>query len=328
MRREGWLCVVAALLAAGPASAADREGGDLDAVRQRGVLRHLGIPYAHFVTGSGDGFDVELVRRFAQRLGVEYQFVETDWPEVLGDLTGRRVSPQRPDPERAHAVPIRGDVVATGMTVLPWRARSVVFSSPVFPTQVWVVARADSPLAPIQPSGSLRDDITAVKALLAGRALLGVPETCLDPSLYKLEGTGARPVLRRLRLDEVAPVLIQGEGDLALLDVADAMVALQRYPGKMKVIGPVSTPQSMAVAFRRDAPRLREEFEAFLADIRRDGSYDRLIATYFPEAPVYFRDFFGARADGQAAEPAPERAGGLGERRLPPRGEREPSTPP
>ncbi len=295
MRPRGWLCVVgAALLAAGPARAGDR-GGDLDAIRQRGVLRHLGIPYAQFVTGSGDGFDVELVRRFAQRLGVRYEFVETDWPAVLGDLTGRRVSPQHPDAEGARAVPIRGDVVATGMTVLPWRARSVAFSSPVFPTQVWVVARAESPLVPIQPTGNLKDDIAAVKALLAGRGLLGVPETCLDPSLYKLEGTGVHAVLRQLQLDEVAPALIQGEGDLALLDVADAMVALQRYPGKMKVIGPVSAPQSMAVAFRRDAPRLREEFEAFLADIRRDGTYDRLIATYFPEAPVYFRDFFAKR---------------------------------
>mgnify|MGYP000084292552 CR=1 FL=1 len=28
--------------------------GDLDQVRRDGVLRHLGIPYANFVTGAGD----------------------------------------------------------------------------------------------------------------------------------------------------------------------------------------------------------------------------------------------------------------------------------
>lgn len=283
--------LAAVALLAATARAAD-DGGDLDAIRRRGVLRHLGIPYAQFVTGSGDGLDVELIRRFARRLGVAYQYVETDWPEVLGDLTGRRVSPQHPDPETARPVAIRGDVVATGMTVLPWRSRSVAFSSAVFPTQVWVVARAGSSLSPIRPTGRLQEDIAAVRVLLAGRSVLGVPETCLDPSLYRLEAAGARALLRRLRLDEVAPALIQGEGDLALLDVADAMVALQRYPGKMKVIGPVSDPQSMAVAFRPGSPRLREEFEAFLADIRRDGTYDELIATYFPEAPVYFREFF------------------------------------
>ncbi len=306
------LCGVAAVVVAALA-AAEEPGGDLDAVRRRGVLRHLGIPYAQFVTGSGDGFDVELMRRFALRLGVRYEFIETDWDAVLGDLVGHRVSAQHPDLDGARAVPIRGDVVATGMTVLPWRVRSVAFSTPVFPTQVWVVARADSPVTPIRPSGRLQQDIAAVRARLAGRSLLGVSETCLDPALYKLDGTGVKPLLRRLRLDEVAPALIQGEGDLALLDVADAMVALQRYPGKVKVIGPVSAPQSMAVAFRRDAPRLREEFQAFLADIRRDGTYDALIATYFPEAPVYVREFF---------------AGAAGEGRLPPQGAREPDNPP
>jgi ABC-type amino acid transport substrate-binding protein len=295
MRTAGILLAVAAGAALLAATARADDAGDLDAIRARGVLRHLGIPYAQFVTGSGDGLDVEIVRRFARRLGVEYQFVETDWPDVLGDLTGRRVSPQKPDPEAARRVAIRGDVVATGMTVLPWRARSVVFSSAVFPTQVWVVARANSPVSPIRPTGRLQDDIAEVKGLLAGKSVLGVPETCLDPALYKLEDAGARAMLRRLRLDEVAPAMIQGEGDLALLDVADAMVAMQRYPGKLKVIGPVSVPQSMAVAFRRDAPHLLQEFEAFLEDIRRDGTYDRLVAAYFPEAPIYFREFFARR---------------------------------
>lgn len=283
--------VAAALLAAAGARAAD-EGGDLEAIRRRGVLRHLGIPYANFVTGGGDGFDVELMRRFAAKLGVAYAYVETDWPDAIPDLSGRRVSPRQPDPSAAPAVPIRGDVVATGMTVLPWRTRSVAFSSPVFPTQVWVVARAGSPVAPIKPSGRLQDDISAVKALLREKAVLGVAETCLEPSLYGLERAGARIELRKLRLDEVAPALIQGDGDLALLDVADAMVALQRFPGKVKVIGPISTTQHMSVAFRPGSPRLREAFEQFLAASRRDGSYDALVQAYYPEAPVYFRDFF------------------------------------
>ena len=281
----------AALLAAAGARAAD-DGGDLDAIRKRGVLRHLGIPYANFVTGGGDGFDVELMRQFAAKLGVKYEYVETDWSSAIPDLVGRRVSAKQPDVDAATPAPIRGDVVATGMTVLPWRARSVAFSTAVFPTQVWVVARAGSPLTPIQPSGRLQDDITRVKSLLAGKAVLGVSETCLEPSLYALEKTGAKVQLRKLRLDEVAPALIQGDGDLALLDVADAMVALERFPGKIKVIGPVSPPQTMAVGFRPGAPKLREAFEEFLAAARRDGRYAALVQTYYPEAPVYFQEFF------------------------------------
>jgi ABC-type amino acid transport substrate-binding protein len=259
------------------------------------VLKHLGIPYANFVTGGGDGFDVELMRGFARQLGVRYEFVQAEWRTVFPDLTGRRVSPAAPDLQQAAAAPIRGDVVATGLTVLPWREGVVSFSSPVFPTQVWVVARAESKVQPIAPSSNVQQDIAAVKLLLDGRSVLGVANTCLDPSLYQLEKTKARLVLKNARLDEIAPMMIHGEGELALLDVADAMIALQKWPGKLKVIGPISARQTMGVAFRKDAPRLREAFEAYLAETKRDGTYQRLVRAYFPEAPVYFPDFFAPR---------------------------------
>jgi ABC-type amino acid transport substrate-binding protein len=290
--RPAALCAALALLLPTVSGAGGAEGRDLDAVKRRGVLRHLGIPYANFVTGSGDGFDVELLRLFAARLGVRYEFVETDWRSVLPDLTGREVSPANPDLSRAPPAPVRGDVAANGMTVLPWRETVVSFSSPVFPTQVWVVARAGSSVQPIAPSGTVQQDIRAVKALLAGRSVLGVANTCLDPALYELEKTSARLEMKDARLDEIAPMLIQGKAELALLDVADAMIALQKFPGEVKVIGPVSVPQLMAVAFPREAPRMREAFEAFLEEARRDGTYRRLIHAYFPEAPVYFPDFF------------------------------------
>jgi len=274
------------------ALAADDGGGDLDAILKRGVLRHLGIPYANFVTGGGDGLDVELARGFAASLGVRYEFVETDWPTVLPDLVGRGVSAKQSDPALAPAVPIRGDIIGTGLTVLPWREKSVAFSSVVFPTQVWVVAQAASKVRPIEPTGSVEGDIARVKGLLAKHKLLAVSGTCLDPTLYAIDRTGAVVELKKVRLDEVAPALINGEGELALLDVADAMIALSKWPGKVKVIGPISAPQEMAVAFRKDAPRLRQAFEQYLAAARRDGTYARLVQAYFPEAPVYFREFF------------------------------------
>jgi ABC-type amino acid transport substrate-binding protein len=267
-------------------------GGDLEDIQRSGVLRHLGIPYAGFVTGSGDGLDVELSRLFAHRIGVRYEFVRTDWPTALPDLTGRQVSAAVADLGKAPQAPVRGDLLATGLTVLPWRERVAGFSAPVFPTQVWVVARADSSVRPIRPSGDLATDIRNVKALLAKRSVLGVASTCLDPSLYQVDATGAKVLLRKIQLDEVAPALINGDGELALLDVADAMIALQKWPGKIKVIGPISPRQEMAVAFRKDSPRLRAAFDEFLAEIRRDGTYRRLVKTYFPEASVYFPDFF------------------------------------
>ena len=72
----------------------------------------------------------------------------------------------------------------------------------------------------------------------------------------------------------------------------DALVALQKWPGKVKIIGPVSDIQDMAVAFAKDSPELRSSFNAFLNTCKQDGTYARLVKKYYPFAFDYFPRFF------------------------------------
>lgn len=264
---------------------------DLAEVKHRGTLRHLGIPYANFVTGAGDGMDVELMQRFAQHLGVKYQYVQTEWNRVFSDLTGNEIISKGNDVIIGAAVPIMGDVAASGLTILPWREKIVSFSHPIFPNQIWLVARSGSPIHPIKPTKKLQRDIVKVKSLIRGHSLLGKNGTCLDPALYGLQGIPTKTIFFSGSLNDLAPALINGKADLVLLDVPDALVALQKWPGEIKVIGPVSGMQEMAVAFSKNAPRLREEFNRFLKRIVSDGSYLRLVEKYYPHVLRYYPDF-------------------------------------
>jgi ABC-type amino acid transport substrate-binding protein len=265
---------------------------DLNDIKKEGVLRHLGIPYANFVTGSGDGMDVDLIRLFARHLGVKYQFVPTDWSQIFSDLTGKKIKTDGYEVEISGDVPIRGDVAASGITVIPWREKIIAFSDATFPNQVWLVARADSPVKPIKPSGNLDKDIEKVKQLLKDRSLIGKTGTCLDPKLYRLSETETSIRLFEGSLNDIAPAIINREADLTLLDVPDALVALQKWSGKIKVLGPISPIQDMAVAFSKNAPKLREAFNAFLKKAQKDGTYITLVKKYYPFAPSYFHDFF------------------------------------
>ena len=268
---------------------------DLGEIKRSGVLRHLGIPYANFVTGSGDGMDVELVKLFAKYIGVRYEFVKTDWDLAIGDLTGSKVRPRGKDIEVLAAVPIKGDLIANGMTVLPWRQKAVNYSEPTFPNQVWLIAISGSPLKPVKPSGDLDKDIAAVKSLIKEKSLLCKTNTCLDPSLYNLDETGAKVILFKGSLNELAPAVINGEAEATLLDVPDALIALQKWPGKIKVIGPVSTVQDMAVAFRKDSPQLKAAFDQFIQTLRRNGTLQRIALKYYPFVTDYYADFFKNR---------------------------------
>lgn len=279
--------IVTAVILPGGAS-----GGDLADVRRAGVLRHLGVPYANFVSGAGDGLDVDLMRRFAAHLGVKYQYVRTSWENVIGDLTGKLVQASGETVEIVGEVPVKGDVVANGFTILPWRKQVVDYSHPTFPTQIWLMTSADVPLEPIRPSGDITRDITTVRARMQGLTVLGVPNTCLEPALYNLDEAGA--VARRFsgNLNELAPAVISGEAEATLLDVPDALIALEKWPGKVKVIGPLSPMQNMAVAFAKGSPELRETFNRFLQACQNDGTYQAMVRSYYPAVFLYYPDFF------------------------------------
>ena len=93
-------------------------------------------------------------------------------------------------------------------------------------------------------------------------------------------------------INDVVPAMLKRESDMTLLDVPDVLVALELWPGQIKVIGPISEEQRMAAGFRKDSPELRKACNAFLARTKADGTYMRLVKKYFRVAPRYLPDFF------------------------------------
>ena len=265
---------------------------DLDEVKTRGVLRHIGIPYANFVSGAGDGMEVELTKLFAKSLGVKYEFVQSDWGVIVQDLIGKKVKVTAGKAETLEEAPVKGDIIANGFTVIPWRQQVVEFAKPTFPNQIWLIARADSPIRPIKPTRNIEKDIQLTKAKMKGKTVLSMEKTCLDPALYNLAATGANIVCRTGNLNEMAPAVLNKEGDLTILDVPDALVALDKWKGKLKIIGPVSDKQQMAAAFPKSSPKLLEAYNAFIKKAQHDGTYLALIKKYYPTAPHFFPEFF------------------------------------
>ncbi len=271
-------------------------GADLHDIQKQGVLRHLGIPYAKFVTGDGDGLEVELVRRFAQHIGVRYEFVETSWATVIADLTGKIVKPRGDDIEIIGEAPVKGDIVATDFSIIPWREKIVKFSTPTFPTQVWLVTRADSPLRPIQPAGDIEKDIASAKALLNGYCVLGKANTCSDPPAYGMEETRYMAKLFQGSPNERVPAVLAGQADYTILEVPDTLAALKKWPGRIKILGPLSPVKMTGYAFAKSSPQLRDAFNRFFDQCMRNGTYRQLVQKYYPAIFQYYPKFFQAKS--------------------------------
>jgi ABC-type amino acid transport substrate-binding protein len=289
LRRGIAVVALLGMLGASLASAAT-----LKDIQARGEIRHLGIRYANFVTGEGDGFDVDLVRGFAREIGVRYTLVYTDFYTVLRDLLGHDVVNRGGVVTLEGNYPVRGDMIAAGFTVLPWREQVVLYSEPTFPSQVLLVARAASAYSPIQGSPDTAHDIAETKGLIGTHSLLVMERTCLDPGNYDLKGKGLdlRAYARSTNLNEMVPALLNGEAEFTLLDVPDAILDLQKWAGKIKVLGPISPEQQLAAAFPKNAPDLRDAFNRYLHRVRADGTYAALVLKYYSGVRRFFPDFF------------------------------------
>ncbi len=267
--------------------------GDLDEVLKSGVLRHLGIPYANFVTSEHGGLDVELMQEFAKYLGVQYQFVESSWQGIIPDLIGKRIRVKGDNVQVTGKTIVKGDVISSGFTVLPWRKKVVDFSEETFPSGIWLIARSDAELVPIKPTGNIEKDIEKVKGELPGISVLGLQGSCLAPSLYGIEESGAKviffPVDRELA--GMIPSVIAKMADTTLMDVPVALVALAKWPRQIKVIGPLSAPQEMACAFSKQSPNLKQAFDSFFSEFKKSGKYRKLVTLYYPSVFAYYPDF-------------------------------------
>ncbi|RUM38760.1 MAG: hypothetical protein DSY70_07150, partial [Desulfobulbus sp.] len=138
--------------------------------------------------------------------------------------------------------------------------------------------------------GDINKDISMVKNELHGISVLGLKESCLAPSLYGINKNGARIKFfpPDLNLDRRIPSIIGEEAESALIEIPPALIALSTWPGKIKVIGPVSPPRKMACACAKDSPKPKHVVDAFFEDFKKSGRYLKLLGKYYLSIFTYY----------------------------------------
>ncbi|SIO26448.1 transporter substrate-binding domain-containing protein [Halodesulfovibrio marinisediminis] len=259
-------------------------------IRARGELHHLGVPYARFANNNADGLDCALMRRFAQHLGVRYAFIPTTWEKAIPDLTGRHLASL--NSEQA-TTPVHGDILASGISIIPKRQRRVLFSKPTFTAQVWLIAKPEVNITPIQPTGTVEKDIAITLAQTAGKTVYGIKDVCLDvrrfPSLLSTASSAINVSPQQIN----EPIsFLKSEYSIFLMESPSALMALGIWPYSFKIIGPVAKQQKMGAAFAPESVELRDEFNRFFTAFWESGEYQKLVHRYYPSSYLYFNKFF------------------------------------
>ncbi len=204
--------------------------------------------------GSLAGFDVDIANALCQKMAVTCQIEAQEWDGIIPALkTGKF------------------DAIVSAMSVTPERSQQVSFSEPYFVNTLVFLAKKDSTFDP-----SKADDINATKIAAQGSTISSQWLTKTYPEAQvQLYNT----------LDNAFLDLGNNRVGAMISDKLPALTWLKSDLGKGFVIkgDEIDIDDKFAVAVNQGNDELLGKFNKALADIKADGTYDKIVVKHFGE---------------------------------------------
>lgn len=228
----------------------------LDRVLAAGELRVImgsSLHSYYIYRNESRGFDYELAREFADRIGVRLRVVPCrTWEEMLTAL------------DRGQ-----GDVIAAGVEITRARARRVAFSDGYREVQPHLISHRR--LAPIT---ALQD--------LAGKTVDVGRGSAHHERLEELRNQGIDVAIRvhdNLVEDQLIQQVVRGEADFTVANSNVALMIRRYYPSA--AVRPLSRDTiPLGWAVRHDARRLLERINGFFRVMRQTGRLEDIYEKY------------------------------------------------
>lgn len=241
--------------AAGTGGSSSSEGDLLAEIQEEGKLvvgtEGTYPPFTfHDETGELTGFDVEIAREVGERLGVEVEFLETQWDAIFAGLDASRF-----------------DMVANQVGINEERQASYDFSDPyITSTAVLVVAKGNDE---IQSFEDLEGKLSA-QSLTSNYA-----ETARS---YGAEIEGVEGFNQAIELLNSGRVEATVNDNLTVLDFLN-----QRPDANIEIVDEAEDAAQSALLFRKGSGAIVEEANKALAEMIEDGTYDEISERWFGE---------------------------------------------
>jgi ABC-type amino acid transport substrate-binding protein len=232
-----------------------KEDGSLTRVQQAGVLVvafDASYPPFEMTDGQGNysGFDTELARAIAARLGVQAQFANISFDSLYDALTGRRA-----------------DVVISGLRYEAERTRDVIYTISYFDAGQTLVVRAVSPISKTADVAGRR-----VAVELASEGEVEAQKLAAKTSGMQLQ--------QCTTVEDELVALRSGAVDALVADHVTALEMSKDQPD-LRLLAPPFAPDPLVVAGHSDDRVLMTEISRIIKALRDDGTLSRLAQQWF-----------------------------------------------
>jgi len=247
--------VMAAALFAGCSSNQNTTTSSLDAIKKAGVLKiGMDAGYAPFEFVDKDnntvGFDVDLGKKIAEKMGVKAEFVNTSFNGIIVALNTDKF-----------------DLIISGLSVTDERKKEIAFAGPYLKSAQVVIVAANSDIKTV---ADLKDKVVGVQLGSTGEA-----------AAKKLEG------LKEIKSYDLVPDelldLANGRIDAVIADkpVGGYYVSQSANKDAYKTLDETLTTEDIGIGVKKDETELTAEVQKIYEGLVADGTMSELSMKWF-----------------------------------------------
>lgn len=228
-------------------------GSNLDEIKSAGVLK-IGTegtyaPFTyHDASGALVGFDVEIGQEVAKRLGVKAEFLEGKWDGLIAGLDANRY-----------------DTVINQVGITEERKKKYDFSEPYIASKAVLIVRGDNEEI---------KDFADLKGKKAAQSLTSNFGKLAQASGAELVGTDG--------FDQSIQLVLTGRADATINDSLSFLDFKKQKPdANVKIAAEQADADYSGIIIRKNEPELLDAINKALAEIKADGTYEKISQKYF-----------------------------------------------
>lgn len=199
------------------------------------------------------GFDIDLAKETAKRIGVEVEFKPCEWDGILFELNSKKI-----------------DMVWNGMAITEGRKKKASFSKPYHESGQVVFTKKENRILKVE---ELAGKIVGVQLGSTGDLAIQTSSIISKLKEVKKYGTTVEALLdlEAGRIDAVVTSSTSGG----------------YYNSKNKTLNMLSKPllpgEKTGIAFRKEDVTLREKIDEIMDEMKLDGTYEKIHKKWFGE---------------------------------------------
>ncbi|MFC5558210.1 amino acid ABC transporter substrate-binding protein [Ureibacillus thermophilus] len=201
------------------------------------------------------GFDIDMARAAAEKMGVEVEFQPIDWSTKESELSSGRI-----------------DLIWNGYTITEERKEKVLFTKPYLENAQVLVTLADSPITKIDELAGKQVGVQALSSAL--------------------DALNKHPISKEVKLSEYKDNVLalqdlkNGRVDAVVIDKVVIEYYMTQETDTFKILEEELAPEQYGVGVKKGNEALLEKLQAALDEMNEDGTAAEISEKWFGEDRV------------------------------------------